>query len=292
MKTVKWKKMATQKILVSTELDELSAKITEFAVGLSAQLGASELILLNVIIPARVHTFSTTGDISTYDTHNVNLFNTELMKKHQLLVNEEAMKYSSAQINVKPVVRFNESKTNLNSLIESFKASLVVIGSRDEDSFLSQIFGSHSDEIVKKTDYPAIVLKEDTKVSEIHKIVVPLDVNEKDQSGLEKIADFAQALQARVNLLYVDMDGETPPDLAIEKMRDLAKEYHLANYAISVVSSHTLEEGIQGFVRKNNPDMIAVLSQGKGKIKKLIFGSSTQDIIKEADIPVFITKIH
>jgi nucleotide-binding universal stress UspA family protein len=291
-KTVKLKKMATHKIVVSTELDKLSAKITEFAVGLSAQLGTSELILLNVIIPARAQTFSTTGDISTFDTHNVNLFNIELMKKHQLLVNEEAGKHASSPVQIKPVVRFNENKKNLNSMIKSFKAGLLVIGSRDQDSFISRVFGSDSDEIVKKTDYPSIVLKEDTKAGDIHKIVVALDVNEKDQSGLEKIADFAKALHASINLLYVDMDGETSPDSAIEKMRELSLAYKLSDYAISVVSSHTLEEGIKGFVRKTHPDMIAVLSQGKGKIRKLLFGSSTDEILQEADVPVFITKIH
>jgi nucleotide-binding universal stress UspA family protein len=36
---------------------------------------------------------------------------------------------------------------------------------------------------------------------------------------------------------------------------------------------------------------VCTVQKGKGKIKKLIFGSSTQDIIKEADIPVFITKV-
>ena len=138
----------------------------------------------------------------------------------------------------------------------------------------------------------SIILKEDTKINNINKIVVPLDVDEEDQSGLIKIAAFAQALQARMNLLYVDIDGETTPDSAIEKMRNIAIEYKLSNYAISVVSSYNLEEGIKGFIRKTNPDMIAVLSQGKGKIKKFIFGNNMQDIIKEVDLPVFITKIN
>ncbi|MCA1745296.1 MAG: universal stress protein [Bacteroidales bacterium] len=66
----------------------------------------------------------------------------------------------------------------------------------------------------------------------------------------------------------------------------------MANYAISVISSPTLEEGIKGFIRKTTPDMMAVLSQGKGKIKRLIYGSSAEDIIKEANIPVLINKIH
>jgi len=65
-----------------------------------------------------------------------------------------------------------------------------------------------------------------------------------------------------------------------------------------LVNNDSLEDGIRHFVRKHNPDMIAVLSQGKGKIHKLIFGSnaediisSTEGIIKETDKPVFVSKI-
>jgi nucleotide-binding universal stress UspA family protein len=57
------------------------------------------------------------------------------------------------------------------------------------------------------------------------------------------------------------------------------------------VNNDSLEDGIRSFARKHNPDMIAVLSQGKGKIHKLIFGSSTGHIIKETDKPVFVSKI-
>ncbi|MCA1745295.1 MAG: hypothetical protein LC643_06255 [Bacteroidales bacterium] len=49
-----------------------------------------------------------------------------------------------------------------------------------------------------------------------------LDVNEEDQSGLREVADLAQSLHARVNLLYVVVNGDTSPDTAIEKMHDLA----------------------------------------------------------------------
>ncbi len=284
--------MATIKILVSTELDELSAKVTKFAVDLSAQLGSSELILLNVIIPAKVEAFAATGDISTHEELSINQFNDELMKKHRMLVDIEAMKFTTEKVNIKPLVRFKDSHTDLNRIIESFDAGLLVFGSRDEHSYLSQIFNGDSDEKTRKVDYPTIVLKEDTRIKNINKIVVPLDVDEEDQSGLLKIAAFALALQARMNLLYVDVNGETTPDAAIEKMHNIAIEYKLSNYAISVVSSHKLEEGIKAFVRKTNPDMIAVLSQGKGKIKKFIFGNTMQDVIKEVDLPVFITKIN
>jgi nucleotide-binding universal stress UspA family protein len=283
--------MKTKKILVTTELDELSAKVARFAVNLSAQLGAPELVLVNVIKPATSQTFSATGDISTSNTKDINLFNAALIKKHQRLVAEEAEKLSTERVNVRPIVRFSDSKTDLNAYIEYFNASMVVFGSRDEHSFLNKIFGVDSEELVRKVDYPSIILKDETNYGDIKNILVAIDVNEKDQGGLKDIAHFAMLLNAKMHLLHVVIDEETSQEEAIESLSNLAKKFELANYAINVVNNSNLEDGIKSYVRKNKVDMIAVQSQGKGKIKNLIFGSSAQDIIEEIDKPVFVSKI-
>lgn len=284
--------MKTKKILVTTELDELSTKVANFAVNLSAQLRSPEIVLLNILIPANPQSFSATGDISTSNTQDVNLFNAALMKKHLKLVAEEAEKLSTNKVKVKPIVRFNDNKTDLNDYIDYFNAGLVVFGSRDEHSFLNQIFGIDSENLVRKVDYPSIILKDETSYGDINNILVAIDVNENDQSGLKDISHFTKLVKAKMHLLHVIIDGETSSDEAIEKLNNLAKEFELTNYTINVVNGNNLENGIKSFVRKNKADMIAVQSQGKGKIKNLIFGSSTQDIIKEIEKPVFVSKIN
>ncbi|MFO8023445.1 MAG: universal stress protein [Perlabentimonas sp.] len=284
--------MKRNKILVATELDELSAKITKFAVNLSAQMGESEVILLNIILPVNPQTFTITGETTIQSTQDISVINDELMKKHRLLAAEEATRLSTKRVKIRPVVSFNDSKTDLNSYINYYNAGLVVFGSRDEQSFFNQIFGSDSEKLVRKVDYPSIILKDEAGYSDIKKILVAIDVNEKDQSGLKDIEHFAKSINAKMQLLHVIIDERTAPDEAIEKLNNLAKDFELANYSINVVNSDNLEDGIKGFVRKNNTDMIAALSQGKGKIKNLIFGSSTQDIIKEIDKPVFVSKIN
>ncbi|MDD4673870.1 MAG: universal stress protein [Bacteroidales bacterium] len=283
--------MKTTKMLVTTELDELSAKVARFAVNLSTQLGAAELVLLNVIVPVTNQTFSATGDSSISNTKDINLFNAALLKKHQALVTKEAEKLTTEKLKVRPIVRFSDSKTDLNGYMEYFNANVAVFGSRDEHSFLNKFFGIDSEEVVRKVDYPSIILKDETNYGDIKNILVAIDVNEDNQSGLNDIANFAKQLEAKMHLLHVLVDGEASSDEAIEKLNSLAKEFKLINYAINVVNNTNLEDGIKGYVRKNKVDMIAVQSQGKGKIKNLIFGSSTQDIIKENDKPVFVSKI-
>lgn len=281
--------MDFKKIFIPTELDELSAKVTGFAVDLAEQMNISEIALLNVIIP--VQTFSDSGDGYAVNDLMANRFNVLLMNKHMKLVEEVAKKFATDKVKIKPFVRFNNSKTDLNKYMEEFEAGLIVCGSRDDHSFLQMLFGSDTERIVRNMNYPLIILQDDTDAGHISNILVPVDINEEDQSGLDQIAGFTRSLNARMQLLHVLTNDVQSSEQAIKALRKLAIENKLGNYDINVVNNNSLEDGIRSFARKHNPDMIAVLSQGKGKIYKLVFGSSTQDIIKESDKPIFVSKI-
>jgi len=283
--------MDFNRILIPSELDELSEKVIGFALNLAAQMDIPEVVLLNLIIPANTQAFSASGNIFAADGNMANRFNVVLMEKHQKLAEELADKFSTDKVRVKPIVRFNNSKTDLTGYMEEFQAGLLVCGSSDESTFLEKLFGSDSEKIVRKIDYPMIMLKEETETDEINNILVAIDIEEEDQSGLKAIAGFAHTLKARMQLLHVITDDEISSDRAIERLRELAIKNMFGNYDINVVNNDSLENGIRSFVRKFNPDMVAVLSQGKGKIRKLIYGSSTDDIIKESDKPVFVSKI-
>ncbi|MFO8068256.1 MAG: universal stress protein [Bacteroidales bacterium] len=284
--------MDIKKILILSELDRLSAMVTGFAVNLAEQMDVSEISLLNIIIPAHAQVFSSSGDIFASNGNRIEHFNVALMKKHQKLAEEEAAKFSTDKVRIKPFVRFNDSKTDLNRYMEEYEAGLIVCGSCDEHSFLELLFGTDTEKIVRKADYPMIIVQDEADAGKIDNILVAIDIEEEDQSGLADIADLAKALNARMQLLHVLTDDSGSSGQAIKELQELAVKNMLNNYDINVVNNNTLEDGIQHFVRKYNPDMIAVLSQGKGKIHKLIFGSGTEDIINETNKPVFVAKIR
>jgi nucleotide-binding universal stress UspA family protein len=283
--------MDIKRILVPTELNALSANATEFAVDLANQAGISEVILLNIIVPAHSQTFAASGDVFAAEGGTASRLNMLLMEKRQKLVEKEAARFSSDKVTVKPYVRFNDSKTELNEYMQYFDAGLLVSGSRDQESFLDKLFANKTEKIIRKVDYPVIVIKKDTVSGKINNIALAIDVNAEVQHGLDDIIYFATMVEAKLQLLHVIVDDEITSDFAIEKLQQLSQQNNLTNYEINVVNSGNLESGIRKFIRKYNPDMIAVLSEGKGKIRKLIYGSSTEDIIEETDIPVFVSKI-
>ncbi len=290
--------MNVKKILIPSELDELSAKVTGFAVYLAEQLNISEIVLLNLVIPAGTQASSISGDVFAADGDMAKRFNVVLMEKHQKLAKGEAEKFTTDKVRISPFARFKDNITDLNKYMEEYEAGLIVCGSHDELSFLQMLFGSGTEKMAHKVDYPLIILQDEADAGEIHNILVDIDINEEDQSGLKEIAALAKDLNARMQFLHV-LSGDSHYSVqAIKKLSELAIKNTFSNYDINVVNNDSLEDGIRSFTRKHNTDMIAVLSQGKGKIHKLIFGSnaediinSTEDIIKDTDRPVFVSKI-
>jgi nucleotide-binding universal stress UspA family protein len=279
--------MDFKRFLILTELDKLSAKATSFAVHLAEKMNISEIILLNLIVPAHSQAFSTSGALVATDSKM-----TGLMEKHLNLTRKEADRFATKNVRIQPVARYHDRHSNLNKYMEEFDAGLVVCGSHDGHSCLTTLFGSGNGKLVRKVDYPLIIIKDEADVGEIQNILVAIDISEEDQSGLSEIAAFAGSLNVTMHLLHVLTDDSYSSDQAIKKLRKLAIDNMFGDYNINVVNRDSLEDGIRSFSRKHNPDMIAVLSQGKGKIHNLVFGSSTEDIIKEADKPVFVSKIN
>jgi nucleotide-binding universal stress UspA family protein len=284
--------MQITKILVPNDLTELSEIATEYAVDLAQQLKIREVVLLNILIPAHVQTSSAAGGAINSSIHIAEQLNIAMLEKHQEIVDKHAARFSTPDVDIVPVVRIHHSHTSLNHFMKEFGAGLIVTGSRDKFSFLEILFGSETEQMIRKIDYPMIVLTGEPVPAEVKTIALAIDVEleNEEQDGIDDVLEFANSLDAHLQLVYVITEDNVTASQAIDKLQNMAVNRSLYNYSINVVENHSLESGLQGFVRKYNPDMIAVITHGKGKIHNLIYGSNTGEVIKEIEIPVLVAK--
>lgn len=284
--------MHLNKILIPTELNELSDIVVDFAINLAKQIHINEIVLLNIIIPAHVQTLTASGDAIDANGKLAVQLNDKIMKQHKELINKQAKRHAVSDVKINPFVRFNTSKSDLNQYMKEFDADLIVSGSRDKFSFLEILFGSSTEKLIRKINNPVIIIKDEPVSSKISEIALAVDIEQEDQDGIEEVIDFSEKLNARLQLVYVITDEKHSAPEAIDSLQKIAKTRKIKDYAINVINNHSLEDALQSFVRLQNPDMIALLNQGKGKLHKLIFGSNTEDVLKETEKPVFIGKMQ
>ena len=284
--------MLVNKILVPTELNELSDIALDFAIDLAKQIQIDEIVLLNIIIPAHVQTLTASGDAIDANGKLAVQLNDKIMKQHKELINKQAKRHAVSDVKINPFVRFNTSKSDLNQYMKEFDADLIISGSRDKLSFLEILFGSSTEKLIRKINNPVIIIKDEPVNTKISEIALAVDIDQEDQDGIEEVIDFSEKLNARLQLVYVITDEKLSAPEAIDSLQKIAKTRKIKDYAINVINNHSLEDALQSFVRLQNPDMIALLNQGKGKLHKLIFGSNTEDVLKETEKPVFIGKMQ
>jgi nucleotide-binding universal stress UspA family protein len=284
--------MHLNKILIPTELNELSDIVVDFAINLARQVHINEIVLLNIIIPAHIQTLTASGDAIDANGKLAVQLNDKIMKQHKELINKQAKRHVVSDLKINSFVRFNTSKSDLNQYMKEFDADLIVSGSRDKFSFLEILFGSSTEKLIRKINNPVIIIKDEPVSSKISEIALAVDIEQEDQDGIEEVIDFAEKLNARLQLVYVITDEKHSAPEAIDSLQIIAKTRKIKDYAINVINNHSLEDALQSFVRLQNPDMIALLNQGKGKLHKLIFGSNTEDVLKETEKPVFIGKMQ
>ncbi len=281
--------MQMKRILVLTELNRPSEISLVFAADLAADLGVKEIVLLNVILSAQQQALdagrqSNLSIKSELESH----LNTEILKKHKAIIEKQAQENTNEYVKIIPHLEYSHPHYSVNDLMRKYKADLLVCGSKERSSFLEIVFGLQAREKTEKINYPMIVLTHEPVNTNIHDIVLAIDLEKPSQNGVDPIIEFSRLLNAHLQLLHIMVDSNESTHHALETLHEFAKSKNLENYSINLLSNENFIDGLEDFVNKIKPDMIALVNPGKGKLDKLIFGDRNKTTESERELPVFI----
>ncbi len=147
------------------------------------------------------------------------------------------------------------------------------------------------------------------------KILYPTDFSKKSQHALEMVKKLQEAGGKEIILVHcvdirevntmAEMEGfsslqynsileEVHEELrrkASEKMDDIAKELRDLNFKVEerLVDGIPFKE-ILRLAKKEGADVIVMGSSGKGLLAEVVLGSTTDKVVRDAEIPVIIVK--
>jgi nucleotide-binding universal stress UspA family protein len=289
MENLNW---SANRIIVLTELDSLSEKMIDFAIEIARELKADEIILLNIIIPTHTQSFTATEDMFHADADLSVQMNNLLRQQNLELMENHLELFKDSDVKLTPEVIIGSSKTDLNYYLEQYNSGLLIRGIYEDNSWFGKLFEPDTDKIARKVDYPVILFKDNTVVKSLSKIGVAIDVENKQKESLKIVSEFGFLLEARLELFYILTRDDLSEEKAILELENIAKENNMQDYSTRIIKETELEAGIDKYLRTTNANMIAVLSKGKGKLKNLFYGSSSEKIFHESDLPVLICSVH
>jgi nucleotide-binding universal stress UspA family protein len=188
---------------------------------------------------------------------------------------------------------------------------LIVISSHGRRGLARLSLGSVTDSLIRGTTIPVLVVKPNASYlapdasQEFRRIIVPLDGSSLAERILSVVVPLARLESAEVTLLHVLApledwyeDGDTR-SLPWWKKKVAGARAYLSRWAIhvrlqgvatkiDVVAGDKAADAITDYARRENADLIAIATHGRGGLTRVMRGSVADEVIKSASCSLLV----
>jgi len=186
-----------------------------------------------------------------------------------------------------PKVKINMFVTNgaFKDELETFSAEhhveAAVMGLETKTKISKFIYGSHGIDVAGKIDAPVIIVPQSYKKHKISKFLLAVDNNERlRKASLKQFEKFLAESKAQVKLLHVRTEDEVF-DPTVSVLRINGKETR-----IEIMQSKDIQDGIKKYCKKENIDMVGIISKRHSGFYNFFVESNTKKIAFVAKVPV------
>ncbi len=195
-------------------------------------------------------------------------------------------------LEVQDSVQFHKAFDGIIDESKKQNADLIVMGSQGTSGLEEMLVGSNTEKVVRNSDVPVLVIKQDVENFKVENIVFASNFKEKNRASFQKILDFAALFNARLHLLKINTihNFETTKESS-DAIRDFINSFDLGDYTLNIYNDVSIEAGILNFSKVIDADMILLNTHGRRGLAHLFTGSIGEDLANHAKLPVITFKI-
>jgi nucleotide-binding universal stress UspA family protein len=154
-------------------------------------------------------------------------------------------------------------------------------------------------ELVRGGGVPILVCHAGVELMPIRRMLVTLDGSSFSEEVLTPAVEFARATGARLSLLEVVTrrgirrlfrSGDRSAEAAEQFLRDVRRRVpeELGGVDVRVVEQGNAAAGIVRETRREEVDLVAMATHGRGGLRRLVLGSVAESVIRGANVPVLL----
>jgi len=195
-------------------------------------------------------------------------------------------------VKVTPIIKHYKVFSELNEIAEEHGADIVVMGSHGSEGLKEIFVGSNAEKVVRHSDIPVLVIKNDHADFKIKRLVFASDFKLKGLKAFEKAKAFAELVSAELDLVYINTPyGDfLSTDDAYARINKFLAKAKLVDQ-VEIYNDYSVEMGILNYSKANAADAIAISTHGRKGLAHFFSGSIGEDITNRAKIPVVTFKI-
>lgn len=272
-----------KKILVPTDFSAQAENALKIAATMAARNGGQIHLHHSAEIPLHLATNGDTRNLpeALYFIKLAEKQFSELLKKPYLqdISIHETIGHSEIYDDIKEAVRKND-------------IDLIVMGSHGSSGFREMFIGSNTEKVVRTSEIPVLVIKNDHKNFEVKDFVFATDFSEECRKPFMEAQKFAKAMGAHMHLLLINTpSGFKTTAEAREIMEKFVRGTAAENYSLNIYNDISVEKGILNFSKEINAQLIGMSTHGRKGLSHFFNGSISEDMVNHANMPVITFKI-
>ena len=199
---------------------------------------------------------------------------------------------------VEPIVQSTINFKNIGKIADEFSADLIIMGSHGAKGFSEITKGSNTEKVIRTSNVPVLVIKENNINFSFDKILFVSDFKEESINAYCKIEKLSKDLNSQLILLYINLpkysfrSTKQIDDVLYSffKKADSPNPIKIIK-RVNRYSAYSIEEGISNFTQVHPVDIISIPTHGRKGLTHFFYGSVSEDIANHNILPVLTVKI-
>ena len=193
---------------------------------------------------------------------------------------------------VSEIVQFEKAFEGILAVSKKNDVDFIVMGSHGASGFQEMFIGSNTEKVVRFSDVPVLVIKNETETFQAEKFVFASDFSNEIKKPFKQLLDFATGFNAHLHLVMINTPNTFKPTHVAEKiMSDFIREFDYPNHSLHIYNDVNVEKGILNFSNSVQADLIGMCTHGRTGFAHFFNGSISEDLVNHAVRPVITFKI-
>lgn len=199
-------------------------------------------------------------------------------------------------IKVVPVIKHIKIFSDINEFAKEENADMIIMGSHGATGFKELFFGSNTEKVIRTSEIPVFVIKNDPKSFTFKTIVYATDFSKESVGAYLRMKSIVEDFNGKMHILYVNTPFDsfkTSSEIELEAANffEIAEGNAEKVKEVTIVSDKTVEKGIISFAKSKGADLISMSTHARKGWSHMMNGSLTEDIANHTELPIMTLKM-
>lgn len=195
-------------------------------------------------------------------------------------------------VKVTEAIKYERAFEGIIKHSEDYDIDIVIMGSHGASGFKELLVGSTTEKIVRNSEAPVLVIKNDSPNFNANRFVFASDFSDETRSAFEKVMKLAKMFNSHLDLVMINTPNSFKTSHEAQKiMKNFVSSYSIDNYSLHIYNDSNIETGILNFSNGVNADLIGMCTHGRTSLYHFFNGSISEGLVNHASKPVVTFKI-